>query len=157
MPTPSPGDCPPAPPAEADCGKPRQRRLPGRYFIYTVASAMRPRDPYLRRAACAFWAGDHKSDSAAWTLPGPVQTVYRAERYAVLIPLEVFRRDLEIVSDCKGVVDEAERIRAGGKVSPTSRHTDLWARYRDALKAQGIRRTLVRWVPSHPVVLWILF
>ena len=89
---------------------------------------------------------DHESDSAAWTLPGPVQTVYRAEFYAVLVAFEVFRGDLEIVSDCKGVVDDAERIRAGGKVSPTSRHT---ARNRDALKAQGIRQTLVRWVPSH--------
>ena len=46
-------------------------------------------------------------------------------------------------------MDEAERIRAGGKVSPTSKHTDLWARYRDALKAHGIRQVLVRWVPSH--------
>ena len=120
-----------------------------KYLIYTDASAMRPKDPYLRKAACAFWAGDHESDSAAWTLPGPVQTVYRAELFAALVALEVFRGDLEIVSDCKGVVDEAERIRAGGKVSPTSKHTDLWARYRDALKAHGIRQVLVRWVPSH--------
>ena len=150
MPAPSPDDCPPAPPAEADCGKPRQCKLPGKYLVYTGASAMRPRDPYLRRAACAFWAGDHESDSAAWALPGPVQTVYRAELYAILVALEVFRGDLqEIVSDCKGVVDEAERIRNGGRVNPTSRHADLWARYSEALKAQGIRSTLVRWVPSH--------
>ena len=103
MPAPSPEDCPPAPPAEADCGKPRQRKLPGRYLIYIDASAMRPRDPYLRRAACAFWAGDHVSDSAASALPGPAQTVYRAELYAILVAHEVFRGDLEIVSDCKGL------------------------------------------------------
>ena len=89
---------------------------------------MRPKDPYLKRAACAFWAGEHKSDSAAWTLPGPVQTVYRAELFAVLVALEVFSDCKGVVSDCTGVVDEAERIRAGGRVSPTSRHTDLWAR-----------------------------
>ena len=69
---------PPAPPNEAGSGKPGQKRFPGKYLIYTDASAMRPKDPYLRRAACAFWAGDSKSDSAAWSLPGPVQTVYRA-------------------------------------------------------------------------------
>ena len=147
LPTPAPGDCPPKPPTENECGKPKQRRLSGKYFVYTDASAMRPKDAYLRRAACAFWAGDRESDSAAWTLPGPVQTVSRAELFAVLVAFEVFRRDLEIVSDCKGVVDEAERIRAGSKVSPTSKHTDLWARYRDALKAQGIRQVLVPWVP----------
>ena len=134
LPAPPPGDCPPNPPKECNCGKPKQRRLPGKCLIYTDASAMRPKDPYLRRTACAFWAGDHESDPAAWTLPGPVQTAYRAELFAVFIAPEVFRKDMEIVSDCKGVVDEAERIRAGGKVSPTSRHTDLWARYRDALK-----------------------
>ena len=78
---------------------------------------MRPKDPYLRTAACAFWAGDSKSDMAAWSLPGPVQTVYRAELFAILVALEVFRGDVEVVSDCKGVVDEAERIRAGGTAS----------------------------------------
>ena len=87
MPAPSPDDCPPNPPAEADCGKPRQCKLPGTYLIYTDASAMRPKDPYLRRAACALWAGDHESESEAWALPGPVQTVYRAELYAILVAL----------------------------------------------------------------------
>ena len=90
MPAPTPDDCPPQRPAEADCGKPRQCKLPGTYLIYTDASAMRPKDPYLRRAACAFWAGDHEAESAAWALPGPVQTVYRAELYAILVALEVF-------------------------------------------------------------------
>ena len=94
--------------------------------MYTDASAMRPKDPYLRRAACAFWAGDSKSDSAAWSLPGPVQTVYRAELFAILAALEVFRGEVDVVSNCKGVADEAERIRADGRVSPTSRHADLW-------------------------------
>ena len=55
--------------------------------------------------------------------------MYRAELYAILVALEVFRGDLEIVSDCKGVVDEAERIRNGGRVNPSSRHADLWTRY----------------------------
>ena len=89
----------------------------------------------LGRAACAFWAGDSKSDAAAWSLPGLVQTVYRSELFAILVALEVFRGDVEIVSDWKGVVDEAERIRAGGAVSP-------WA-------AGGPGRVLIRWVPSH--------
>ena len=84
--------------------------------------------------------------------PGPCparsRLVYRAELYAILVALEVFRGDLEVVSDCKGVVDEAERFRSG-RVNPTSRHADLWARYSGALKAQGIRSALVRWVPSH--------
>ena len=126
-----------------------QRRFPGRYLVYTDASAMRPKDPYLRRAACALWAGDSKSDSAAWSLPRPVQTVYRAELFAILVALEVFRGEVEIVSDCKGVVDEAERIRAGGRVSPTSRRADLWVGYRKALSAEGFSRVFARWVLSH--------
>ena len=117
LPTPATDGCPPAPTSEAGCGKPRQRRFPGKYLVFTDASATRPKDPYLRRAACAFWAGDPKSDSAAWSLPGPVQTVYRAELFAVLVALAAFREEVGIVSDCKGVVDEAERIRAGGRVS----------------------------------------
>ena len=48
LPAPSPEDCLPAPPHEANCGKPRQRKFPGKYFVYTDASAMRPNDPYLR-------------------------------------------------------------------------------------------------------------
>ena len=89
-------------------------------MVYTDASAMRSKDPYLRRAACVFWAGDSKSDSAAWSLPGPVQTAYRAELFAIaiLVALEVFRWGVEIVPDCKGVVNEAERVRAGGRVRP---------------------------------------
>ena len=63
--------------------------------------------------------------------------------------LEVFRGEVEVVSDCKGVVDEAERIRAGGRISPTSRHAGLWFRYKNALSAEGLGRVLVRWVPPH--------
>ena len=149
MPSRDPGDCPPAPPSEAECEKTTQRKLPGEYIIFTDTSAMRPKDPYLRRAACAFWAGSLPSDSAAWSLPKPVQAVCRAELFAVPVALGNFQNYLEIISDCKGVVDEAERIRGGGKVSPTSKHADLWARYRRALYAGGIRRVRVRWVPSH--------
>ena len=149
LPTPAHRDGPPATPNEAECGKPRQRRFPGKNLFYTDAPAMRPKDPYLRRAACAFWAGDSKSDSVAWSLPGPFQTVYHAELFAILVALEVFRWEVEIVSDCKGVVDETERVRAGGRVSPTSRHADLCVRYRDALSAEGFSRVYVRWVPSH--------
>ena len=144
LPAPSPEDCPLAPPDGANCGSPRQRRFLGKYFVYTDASALRPKGPYLRRAACAFWAVHSKSDSAAWSLPGLVQTVYRAELFAILVALEVFRGEVEVVSDCKGVVDEAERIWAGGRINPTSRHADLWFRYRNALSAEGLSRVLVR-------------
>ena len=64
------------------------------YVVYTDASAMRPKDPDLRRAACDFWAGDSKSDSAAWSLPWPVQTVYRAGLFAILVAPEVFRGEV---------------------------------------------------------------
>ena len=33
LPAPSPEDCPPAPPHEANCGKPKQRRFPGNYLV----------------------------------------------------------------------------------------------------------------------------
>ena len=59
------------------------------------------------------WAGNRPSDSAAWSLPGLVQTEYRAELFAVLVALEIFLGDSEIVSDCNGVIDEAERTYQG--------------------------------------------
>ena len=37
----------------------------------------------------------------------------------------------------------------GAGSGPTSRHADLWARYRNALSAEGFSRVHVRWVPSH--------
>ena len=150
LPPPAPADCPRAPPSEGDCGKPKQKRFAGTYLTYTDASAMRPKDPHLRTAACAFWAGDHPADPAAWTLPGPKQTVYRAElMFAILVALRIFRGYLEIASVCKRAVDETERIRIGGAVNPITKHADLWVRYRDALSAEGIRGARVRWVPSH--------
>ena len=59
--------------------------------------------------------GDAQGQSAAWSLPGPVQTAYRAELFALLVAIEIFRGDLTVVSDCKGVVDEAERVRRAGR------------------------------------------
>ena len=129
---------PPPRPTEADCGRPTQTKRAGNFCIYTDASAARPKDPCLRRAACAFWVGDGQGESAAWSLPGPVQTVYRAELFALLVAVEIFRGDLVVVSDCKGVVDEAERIRKGGAPSPTSRHADLWARLGSAMGRGGV-------------------
>ena len=151
---PPPHACPrrlppaPAPPSEADCGKPKQRRFPGKYLVYTDASAMRPKDPYLRRAACAFWARDSKSDSAAWSLTGPVQTAYHAELFAILVALKLFRGEIEIVSNCRGAWTRlsVSELAAG---SATSKHADLWVRYRNALSAEGLSRVYVRWVLSH--------
>ena len=39
------------------------------------------------------------------------------------------------------------RTKGDGKASPTSKHADLWARYRNALSAGSIRRVRVKWVP----------
>ena len=85
----------------------------------------------------------------AWSLPGPVQTVYRAELIALLVAVEIFRGDLTVISDCEGVVDEAERIRGGGRPSPTSRHADLWARLDAAIRRDATGSLAIRWVPSH--------
>ena len=43
--------------------------------------------------------GDHW---VAGTLPGRVQTVFRAELYAVVFALEATVGDLQVVSDCRG-------------------------------------------------------
>ena len=143
---PCPEDCPPAPPREADCGKPRQRRFPGNYLVYTDASAVRPEDPYLRRAACAFWAGDSTSDAAAWSLPGLVQTVYCAELFAILVALEVFRGDAEIVSDCRG----RGRAYQGGRCGqPHLQARGLVVSVQGQPGSGGTRQLLVRWVPPH--------
>ena len=129
FPAPNPEDCPLRPRTGRIAASPGRGGSPESIsWMDADASATRPKDLYLRRAACAFWAGDSKSDSAAWSLPGPAQTVYRVELFAILVALGVFRGDVEVVSDCTGVVDEAECIRVGGRVSPTSRHAELWFR-----------------------------
>ena len=85
LPMPEPGDLPVAPPALPTGREPsRARLLPG-VVVYTDASAIRPKDPCLRRAACAVWVGEGSVHNAAWPLPGPVQTVYPAELYALVL------------------------------------------------------------------------
>ena len=63
-------------------------------------------------------------------LPGGQQTVYRAELYAVHRAMEESEEDLEIVSDCQGVVDRTTAVLAGADMGPRVPHADLWRRWR---------------------------
>ena len=144
-----PGGLPPCAPARSKLRQAQTEEAPWELPRVYRCIGYAPQGPLPEEGCLRLLGGGLKSDTAAWSLPGPVQTVYRAELFAILVALEIFRGDVEVVSDCKGVVDEAEPIKAGGTVSPTSRHADLWLRYKNALSAEGLGRVLVRWVPSH--------
>ena len=108
---------------------------------------MFPKDYHMRRAGYAVWVGTHHPANFGGPLGGPVQTAYRAELRAMVHAAEHISGTYTIVSDCKGVVNGAERILRGGVMDPNGRHQDLWARLAAALRGcAGVR---VRWVPAH--------
>jgi hypothetical protein len=141
---------PPPPPAGPTPQEPACdiRVAPGT-CIYTDASAIRPKETFLRRAACSLWVGHASPLNAAWALPGPVQTVYRAELYAVVVAAERVAGGCVVVTDCLGVAQGAQRVLKGETPSAVSRHADLWARLNTVVRGNPGRLRDVRWVPSH--------
>ena len=81
LPVPDDGDVPAQPPTGPTAAEPGGGYVERGRTIYTDASAIRPKDQPLRRAACAVWLGEDSEHNAAWPLLGPVQIVYRAELY----------------------------------------------------------------------------
>ena len=69
------GDMPAQPPDGPSAAEPGGGPIERGRTIYTDASAIRPKDQPLRRAACAVRLGEDSVHNAAWPLPGPVQTV----------------------------------------------------------------------------------
>eukprot|EP00959_Pyramimonas_sp_CCMP1952_P286731 5995821-Pyramimonas_sp.AAC.1 len=59
------------------------------------------------------------------TVPGLVQEIGYAELYALLVVLREADGDLEIITDCRNVVDDYEK---GERwcTSPESRYAELW-------------------------------
>ena len=80
-------------------------------------------------------------------LPGPVQTVGRAELQAALTALEAGAA--MVVSDNQGVVNGANNIALGitRRIKPTRVNADLWVRVLRAAGRAG--KEVARWVPSH--------
>ena len=121
--------------------------LRGIHTVWTDGSGRYPTDARLRACTWAVHAGaGHPDKWLAGILPGPVQTIFRAELYAVIRALKATRGPLEVVSDCAGVVSTGMRYIRGKEVSPKASHADLWRE----LKAEAAGREVsLRWVPSH--------
>ena len=82
----------------------------------------------------------------AGPLPGPRQSVFRAELYALVQALELHDGPLEVVLDCLPVQQRMERVLQGGQLPRGGYHEDLWRR---AARAAAGRLVTVRWVPAH--------
>ena len=81
-------------------------------------------------------------------LPGMLQTVGRAERFAALQAIQASSNIDTIVTDLLGLVREAERwdprlAMAEGK------HATIWRAMRNAVERQGGARPTFRWTPAH--------
>ena len=117
-PAPEPGDVPAELPAAPADSEPGDGTIERGATVYTDASAMRPKDFPLRKAACVVWVGEGSKLNTAWPLPGLVQTAYRAELYAVVVFVERYRGTYTIVSDCRGVMQGAQKLLEGGFLHP---------------------------------------
>ena len=81
-----------------------QGHLPHAGTVWTDGSGLYPKDHRLR--TCTWSVVTPGMGWKAGTLPGQQQTVYRAELFAVLQAIESTWGDIELVSDCKGVVNK---------------------------------------------------
>ena len=84
-------------------------------------------------------------------LPGEQQSVYRAELFAVCRALETSPSGVTVVSDCLGVVQQADSFIKGARLAPRRHHADLWRRVQTAAAFKAARGEAVvfRWVPAH--------
>ena len=130
LPQPPAAHLPPPPPVGVAPGEPLAPcpHRPGA-VVYTDASATRPKEPLLRRVACAVWVGPGHGEGWAWPLPGRVQTVYRGELYSLVRAVETLPGRIVVVTDCLGVQREAQRLITGGRLDSAGRHADLWGRF----------------------------
>ena len=113
--------------------------------MWADGSGRFPTDPRLRTCTWAIYAGPTHPDMwMAGVLPGRVQTIFRAELYAVLRALRATKGPLEVVSACVGVVNSGNRYLRGKKVSPKAAHADLWRQLQCEAEGRGVT---LRWVP----------
>ena len=81
-------------------------------------------------------------------LPGLLQTVGRAERFAAMQAIQASSNIETIVTDLLGLVREAERwdpilAMAEGK------HATIWRSMMNAVERHGGARPTFRWAPAH--------
>ena len=115
--------------------------------MWTDGSGRFPTDP--RQRACTWAVHGGSGYPEKWlvgVLPGRVQTIFRAELFAVVRALHATQGPLEVVSDCAGVVESGNRYLRGKKVSPKAGHADLWLELQEAARD---REVTLRWVPPH--------
>jgi len=130
--------------------------------IYTDGSGLQPQHLELTRCGWAFvsCSADGKVKRAEWgALPGDLQSVHRAEVYAILRVLHALlsqvckhgiSSEICIVSDCKAAVGMFE----SGPLKATSTkcmHAAHWRRVFHVLelvRSKG-QRVCIRWVPAH--------
>ncbi|CAK0805455.1 unnamed protein product, partial [Prorocentrum cordatum] len=119
--------------------------------VYTDGSAHASQVPEARRcgwAAVALRPDGPPLKAAYGPLPGPRQTVGRAERHACLAPLAQAGSVQVIVSDLQSPVTE------GNSWSPTAqsaraRHASIWRQLHAAAARRDGPPPRFRWVPAH--------
>ena len=119
--------------------------------IYTDGSGLAPQVPEARRcgwAAVALGADGWPYRVIYGALPGQLQTVGRAERYAVLAPLRQGGEVELVVSDLQSLVREGNEWSAEAE-SARGRHAGLWRKIRGAVANSGRAPPRFRWVPAH--------
>ena len=77
--------------------------------------------------------------------------MYRAELYAACRAFELAPGHVTVVSDCYGVVQQAQSVIKGAHIAARRPHVDLWRRMSVAVQAKAARgeRVDIRWVPAH--------
>ena len=77
--------------------------------------------------------------------------MYRAELFAACRAFELAPGHVTVVSDCYGVVQQAQSVIKGAHIAARRPHVDLWRRMSAAVQAKAARgeRVDIRWVLAH--------
>ena len=124
-------------------------------MIYTDGGCLFPRWSHLRLASYAsivLLPSGGFSILAQGLLPGSCHTAYRAEIMALCSAVRSFLRPV-VTLDCKGVVDDGNRIldelRSGMLPRLPTENTDLWAFFVEGLQGTFLGDVILRWVRGH--------
>ncbi|CAK0829323.1 unnamed protein product, partial [Prorocentrum cordatum] len=99
-------------------------------------------------AVLAFRPDGFQLKAACGPLPGAVQTVGRAERFACLAPLRQRRPTSLIVSDLQSLMTEGNSW-SPDAASARGRHAGIWGQLHAAAAARAVPPPRFRWAPAH--------